>query len=240
MSAAPLSILHQDQWLVAIDKPAGMAVHRSQQVRDHAPALQRLRNQLDRWVYPVHRLDRGTSGVLLFALDPATARTLGHSLAQREVTKRYLAVTRGHTPPTAEIDWPLRETPDTPARDAQTSLRRLGTVELPIAVGRYRQARYSLVELVPHSGRLHQLRKHMAHLRHPIVGDVRHGEGRHNRLFREHFGVHRMLLHARAIELTHPVTDERLEIEAPPDSALGALLGTLGWSRATGSAAAEG
>jgi tRNA pseudouridine65 synthase len=225
----PLPILHHDAWLVAIAKPPGLAVHRSEQVHDRAPALQRLRDQLGCWVYPVHRLDRGTSGVLLFALDPETARAVGDTLARRDVDKRYLAVVRGHAPEHADIDYPLHEHPDAPPQAARTTLQRLGTVELPIPVGRYPQARYSLVELRPHSGRLHQLRKHMAHLRHPIVGDVRHGEGRHNRLFREHFGVHRMLLHARSLALPHPVTGESLALRAPLDPELEQLLATLGW-----------
>jgi tRNA pseudouridine65 synthase len=104
-------------------------------------------------------------------------------------------------------------------------------VTLPIPVGRWPEARYSLVELCPHTGRLHQLRKHMAHLRHPIVGDVRHGEGRHNRLFREHLGVHRMLLHARALSLPHPVTGELLlQLRAAPNAELAGLMVALGWA----------
>lgn len=227
--AVPLPILHRDPWLVAVAKPPGLAVHRSEQVRDRAPALQQLRDQLGCWVYPVHRLDRGTSGVLVFALDPDTARAMGEALTQREVDKRYLAVVRGWTPEHSDIDYALQEHPDGPAQPAHTTLRRLGTVTLPIAVGRYPEARYSLVELRPHTGRTHQLRKHMAHLRHPIVGDVRHGEGRHNRLFRARFGAARMLLHAHAMSLTHPVTDEPLRLHAPLDEELAGMLGTLGW-----------
>jgi tRNA pseudouridine65 synthase len=226
-----LPVLHRDPWLVAVAKPAGLAVHRSEQVHDRAPVLQRLRDQLGGcWVYPVHRLDRGTSGVLLFALDPDTARAVGEALVRRDVDKRYLAVVRGFAPEHADIDHPLREHPEAPPQSARTTLRRLGTVTLPYPVGRYPEARYSLVELRPHTGRLHQLRKHMAHLRHPIVGDVRHGEGRHNRLFREHLGVHRMLLHAHALALPHPVTGEPLELHAPLDPELVRLVATLGWA----------
>lgn len=224
-----LLVVHQDPWLVAVAKPPGLAVHRSDQVRDHAPALQQLRNQLGCWVYPVHRLDRGTSGVLLFALDPQTARAVGDALTRRTVTKRYLAVVRGWTVERTDIDYALHEHPDAPAQPARTSLCRLGTVALPIPVGRYPEARYSLVELRPHSGRTHQLRKHMAHLRHPIVGDVRHGEGRHNRLFRERFGVTRMLLHALSMSLPHPVTGEPLHLHAPPDEVLVGIFDALGW-----------
>lgn len=231
--SSPLTILHADPWLVAVAKPPGLAVHRSDHVHDRAPALQRVRDQLGRWVYPVHRLDRATSGVLLFALDPTTARAVGEALQRRDVDKRYLAVVRGWAPEHAEIDHPLREHREAAPQSAQTTLRRLGTVELPIAVGRYPQARYSLVELRPHTGRLHQLRKHMAHLRHPIVGDVRHGEGRHNRLFRERFGVQRMLLHASTLSLPHPVTGEPLRLHAPLPEELAGLLAALGWDHAT-------
>lgn len=230
--AEPLTILHQDAHLVAIAKPPGLAVHRSAQVRDRAPALQRLRDQLGQRVHPVHRLDRATSGVLLFALDSDTARRVGETLARREASKHYLAVVRGWAPQTAEIDYALREERDRPAQPARTSLRRLATTELPIAVGRYPQARYSLVQLRPHTGRLHQLRKHMAHLRHPIVGDVRHGEGRHNRLFREHLGVRRLLLHAHRLALPHPHRDEELHLHAPLDEELRRLLTALGWEEA--------
>lgn len=227
--AESLVVLHRDARLVAIAKPPGLAVHRSEMVRDRRPALQRVRDQIGQWVYPVHRLDRATSGVLLLALDPEAAAWVGQRFRQREVSKRYLAVVRGWAPEAAEIDHPLRERPDGPAHSARTRLRRLATVELPIPVGRYPCARYSLVELRPQTGRLHQLRKHMAHLRHPIVGDVRHGEGRHNRLFREHFGLHRLLLHAERLELPHPDDGRPLHVRAPLGDRLMSLLETLGW-----------
>lgn len=237
MSPSALAILHHDAWLVAIAKPPGMAVHRSEQVHDRAPALQRLRDQIGQWVYPVHRLDRATSGVLLFALDPQTAAAMGARLHAREVDKRYLAVARGFTPLHATIERALRETPEGPAQPAHTDLERLATVELPVPVGRYATARYSLVELRPRSGRAHQLRKHMAHLRHPIVGDVRHGDGRHNRLFREQLGIRRLLLHARRLAFEHPRTGRPLCIEAPLDDPLLRLLLRLGWQEALGGAA---
>lgn len=233
MRPPALRIVYQDEWLVAIDKPSGVAVHRSDQVRDHAPALQRARNQIGQWVYPVHRLDRGTSGVLLFALSSEVAAQVGRALTDRTVQKRYLAVVRGYAPEHVELDYALREDKHLPPQPAQTTVRRLQTVELPIAVGRYRTARYSLVELAPHTGRSHQLRKHMAHLRHPIVGDVRHGEGRHNRLFREHFGVRRLLLHAHRLVLPHPVDGTELSLQAPLAPELHDLLDTLGWEDPT-------
>ena len=172
--------------------------------------------------------------------DPATVEvqsdltyaTPDGTAVQLDVDKRYVAVVRGWAPTEAEIDHPLREEPERAPQPAHTSLRRLATVELPIPVGRYPQARYSLVELVPHTGRLHQLRKHLAHLRHPIVGDVRHGEGRHNRLFREHLGIRRLLLHAWWLALPHPHHDRPLRIRAPLDDELRGLLQRLGWAEA--------
>ena len=226
---ADLQILYRDPWLVAVNKPSGLMVHRSRLNADREVALQQLRNQLGQRVYPAHRLDRATSGVLLFALDSATARGLNLAFTRREPDKRYLAVTRGYTETGGVIDYPLRETRESEPRPAVTHYRRLGRVELPIPVGRYRTARYSLVEVRPETGRMHQIRKHFAHLRHPLIGDTTYGEGRHNRLFREHFGIHRLLLHARQLGLAHPRSGRPLVIHAPLPPALAALFSRLGW-----------
>jgi tRNA pseudouridine65 synthase len=223
-----LTVLYRDDQLVAIDKPSGMLVHRMPGCADRDVVVQHLRDQLGQWVYPVHRLDRGTSGVLVFALDPAVTSSLAEEFRQRRVDKRYLALVRGWAPLAERIDAPVRE-PDKSIRvPAVTDLRRLSTVELPLAVGRYATARYSLVELHPETGRTHQLRLHLAHLRHPIVGDVRHGDGRHNRLFRAHYDIERLMLCATSIGFSHPATGERVRIEAPPAQALQELWTQLG------------
>ena len=211
-----LTVLHRDVHLVAVEKPSGMLVHRMPGCSDRDVVVQRLRDQLGQWVYPVHRLDRGTSGVLVLALDPAVAATLSAAFRAKQVAKRYLALVRGWAPEAAHIDAPIREPDGDTIHPAVTDLRRLSAIELPFAVGRYASARYSLVELRPHTGRTHQLRLHLAHLRHPIVGDVRHGDGRQNRFFREHHQIRRLMLCATAIAFAHPVTGERLEIEAEP------------------------
>src|SRR5690606_16128057 len=181
-------------------------------------------------VYPVHRLDRATHGVLVFALDEAAARRLGLAFMRGEVQKQYLAIVRGHTPPSGIIDAPLRDEDDrlAPARDAVTHYHTLSTIELPIAVGRYATARYSSVALEPKTGRTHQLRRHLAHLRHPVVGDVRHGDGRHNRLFRERFGLHRLLLFARRLRFVHPFDGRALELAAAIDPPVAEVLARLG------------
>lgn len=227
-----LTILYRDEHYIAVDKPAGLLVHRTRISEDSRFALQQLRDQIGRRVYPVHRLDRPTSGVLVFGLDSDAARRLVQLFEQRQVQKRYLAVVRGYTEASALIDYPLREEPHKPAQAAVTGYRRLATVELPIAVGRYATARYSLLEVRPATGRMHQIRKHMKHIFHPIVGDTTHGDGRHNRLFREQFGIYRLLLMATGLAFRHPYSGADLSISAAPDGELAGLFERLGFATA--------
>lgn len=222
-----IDLLYRDPFIAVIAKPSGLVVHRSAEARDPRTCLSLLRNKLDRWVYPVHRLDRGASGVLVFALDPDTARALTAAFTERRVKKTYLAVVRGVLPEAGRIDAPLVEEPGKDAAEAITNFRRLAHVELPHAVGRYPTARYSLAEVEPETGRMHQIRRHMAHLRHPLIGDVNHGEGRHNRLFRDLFGVHRLLLHAESLAFSHPATGALLQFRAPLPDELARLFDRL-------------
>lgn len=186
-----MDILYRDDTLVAVNKPAGLLVHRS--AIDHHEtryALQIVRDQLGRRVYPVHRLDKPTSGILVFALDQDTARRMTKLFAEGAVEKTYLAVVRGYTDEAGTIDYALEEQldrmtdnkalRDKPAQPAVTHYRRLGIAELPFAVGRYPTARYSLLRVSPKTGRKHQIRRHMKHIFHPVVGDTSHGDGRHN------------------------------------------------------------
>ena len=240
---APLRILYRDDSLIAIDKPSGLLVHRSDiDRRETRFAVQLLRDQIGRRVYPAHRLDRGTSGVLLFAYDGETASRLGAQFESRAVDKTYLAVVRGHPPESGVIDHPLSRRPDDyeylPAtaplapQPALTRFRRLAVTELPYAVDRYPTSRYALVELSPETGRRHQLRRHLKHLAHPIVGDSTYGKGRHNRLFQELFACQRMLLACTALRFAHPASGAPLHLEAAPDAALARVLAALGWSHA--------
>ncbi len=213
-----LNIIYQDEALVAIDKPDALLVHRTRLSRDHVFALQLLRDQIGQRVYPVHRLDRPTSGVLLFALSSDAARQCGEAFTSRRVRKTYRAVVRGYTDDEGVIEYALREDRDSEPQDATTTYRRLGCMEVSESMPPHGTVRYSLVEITPQTGRMHQIRKHFAHIRHPVVGDTQHGDGKHNRFFREHFGIRRLLLHACRLELPHPVTDAPLVIEAPlPD-----------------------
>lgn len=224
-----LPLVYRDQYYVVVDKPGGLLVHRTDLDRDQDVALQRVRDQLGRRVYPVHRLDKPTSGLLIFALDPQAAEALAEGFRGRSVNKRYLAVVRGWTPEAGEIDRPLRDKASGEFQTALTRYRRLATVELPIPVSRYPAARYSLVEVVPATGRHHQIRRHMAGISHPLIGDTTHGQGPHNRLFRAHFGVHRLLLRAAALTFRHPYTGEWVELCRPWDDAFRELCQALGW-----------
>jgi tRNA pseudouridine65 synthase len=226
----PLKILYHDSRYIAIDKPAGMLVHRTRIAEEGEYALQRLRDQIGQHVFPVHRLDRPTSGVLLFALDADAARHIAPLFENHAIDKHYLAVVRGHTEEGGIIDYPLQEEPHKPCQEAVTAYRRLAVVELDIAVGRYPKARYSLLEVMPRTGRLHQIRKHMHHIFHPIVGDTTHGEGRHNRLFREHFDSQRLLLFSTRLGFIHPYSGERITINAPLDLESWQLFVRLGWT----------
>ncbi len=213
-----MQVLHRNERWIAVDKPSGLVVHRGERTRTEPAVLQIVRDLVGRRVYPVHRLDRATSGVLVLALDREAAGWLGAAFAERRVLKRYLAIVRGWVAERGVIDSPLREEPTRDPADALTEYTRLHCFEVPVPVGRYATARYSLLEAVPHTGRMHQLRRHFAHLRHPIVGDVRYGDGRHNRMFRERFGLHRLLLHAQRLVLPD-LDGSEIAIEADPPPA---------------------
>lgn len=235
-----LDIIYRDKYLVAINKPGGLLVHRSKiDPNETRFALQMLRDQVGQHVYPVHRLDKPTSGVLLFALSSEIARKVSESFAQHRVEKRYLAVVRGYAPEQGTIDHPLKDKADkladrsrsaqAPAREAISHFSRLATIELPVFVDRYPQSRYSLMAVRPITGRKHQIRRHMKHIGHPIIGDAKHGKGVHNRFFQQHYDCSRLLLACTSMELPHPVTDEPLLLIAPPDKGFNSLLKRFNW-----------
>ena len=236
-----LEILYQDSYIIAINKPSGLLVHKSPIDRhETAFALQMLRDQIGQYVYPVHRLDKPTSGVLVFALNKEVLKSLSLLFRTHDVRKEYIAVVRGYVDDEGFIDYPLKQMLDTKeqkrlgitkeAQEAQTDYQCLATVELPYPVSRYPVARYSLVKLFPKTGRKHQLRRHMKHIFHPIVGDTKHGRGEHNILFREKLDSHRLLLHATRISFVHPMTKELLNIEASLDVTMKRLFEEFGWS----------
>jgi tRNA pseudouridine65 synthase len=219
--APPLRLLFADEHLVVVDKPAGVVVHRGW-ADDDGGVLVRLRAQLGRRVWPVHRLDRGASGALAFALCPEAAAALGRAFGQgadgdAAVDKRYLALVRGHPPATLVIDHPIPGREGGARVPAVTEIRRLGTWE-----------RYALVEARPRSGRLHQIRRHLKHISCPIIGDVNYGKGEHNRLFRARFGLDRLALHAFHLRLPHPQTGAPVVVDVAPSGTLAACLAAIG------------
>jgi tRNA pseudouridine65 synthase len=228
-----LEILYQDDEIIAVNKPANLAVHRSKFVGpDDAFLIDLLREQVGGDVYLAHRLDRATSGVLLSARSKEVASALGEQFMGRSVEKRYLAVVRGWPDPeSGSIDYALPGSRDTgPRKDAITDYRRLGVVEVPIALGRYENQRYALVLASPRTGRFRQIRKHLAHIHHPIIGDSQHGRGDHNRLFKQYFGSHRLLLHALELSLDHPMLGKRLVIGAGLDDTWQSIMHRFAWS----------
>ena len=218
-------ILYQDDTLLVLNKPAGVPVHGSRMLEGRPATLTGMARDLaGRVVHAVHRLDRPVSGAILFAFDREALAALSGAFEHRQVEKRYLAVARGWVEERGVIDHPLLPPRDErrggeQPRDAVTRYERLDCAELPFAVPPYPAARYSLVSLWPDTGRRHQLRRHMKHISHHLVGDTTYGKGEHNRLFRERFGCDRLLLHSRFLCFRHPVSGLELKLSAPLDAA---------------------
>ena len=242
--AEQLPILYRDEHIVVIDKPANLLVHRSEIDRHETRfAIQILRDQIGQWVWPAHRLDRGTSGVLLFGLNPESTRLLGQQFESGQVEKRYLAVVRGHPAEQGSIDHPLSrqrddyefhgEASSQTAQEALTHFRRLATIELPVEIDRYPSSRYALLELEPVTGRRHQIRRHLKHIAHPIIGDSSYGKGRHNRYFAEQLACHRLLLACTELSFQHPCNGDRLKIKAPVSGEFAELLARFNWPTAS-------
>lgn len=214
-----IPLLHLDPCLAVVDKPAGLMVHDSALARGESDFLaDRLRAQFGRPVFLVHRLDRATSGCLLLAFDRDSAGALGRALMAGEVDKQYLAVCRGWPDAAFTIDHALDGGPGKPLKKpAITRFERLATCELDLPSAAFPTSRYALLRATPQTGRFRQIRRHLKHASHHLVGDTSHGDGRHNRHFRM-LGIHRMLLHASRLAFTHPASGERLAVEAPPDA----------------------
>ena len=224
-----LDILFRDEHLIAINKPHGLLVHRSPIAADVEEfALQLLRDQIGQKVNPVHRLDRKTSGVLLFAFDKKTEIEMQKQFAENKVKKTYLAVVRGHTEENGNIDYPLRKENGT-LQDAFTTYRTLNQTELDVPFGKHPTSRYSLIEATPATGRMHQLRKHFSHIFHPIIGDRTHGCNKQNKLFKEKWEMDTMLLHAQSLTFTHPVTSNEIIIEASIQDEFVRIMKLMGW-----------
>lgn len=210
-----LEIVYQDEHIIAINKPHGLLVHRSKIANDATEfALQMLRDQIGKHVSPVHRLDRKTSGLLLFAFEKDVEIAMHKQFQEGLVEKKYLAILRGYAPDQLTIDYPLAKENGT-MQDAVTSFKTLQRAEIDVAFGKHQTSRYSLVEAAPTTGRMHQLRRHFAHIFHPIIGDRKHGCNKQNRFFKEQFDMTTMLLHASELSFIHPISQVQLKLTTP-------------------------
>ncbi len=235
-----LEIIYQDEYFVAVNKPAGMLVHRSWLDKHETQfVMQTLRDQIGQHVFPLHRLDRPTSGVLIFALSSEVASQVMPMFANHEMEKTYHAIVRGWIEEQGRLDYALKveldkiadkhASQDKEAQEATTDYKPLAKVEIPYSTGKFPTTRYCLMEMQPLTGRKHQLRRHMAHLRHPIVGDTTHGDGKHNKLFRDVFDSHRLLLHSSSLKFVHPFTQQEIVIKAGVDQIWQRLCAEFGW-----------
>ncbi|MCP4598872.1 pseudouridine synthase [Neptuniibacter sp.] len=236
-----LNILFEDEHLIAVNKPSGLLVHPSWIAPRGTPNLASMLKQYFEGgsPYTIHRLDRPTSGVILFGKNKEIAQKMNVIFAERKVDKTYLCMVRGYTSEQDVIDYPLKEQldkiadkhadQDKPAQDAVSHYKRLATVEIDMPVGRYEKSRYSLVEVKPQTGRKHQIRRHMKHIFHPIAGDTKHGDNKHNKALRERFELQRLMLMASHISFEHPITGEILSITAPVDTYTDQLFASFGW-----------
>ena len=232
MQVDALNILYQDDHYVAVDKPSGIFVHPTRLGPREPNCMSRLGRQLGRPVYTIHRLDRATSGVLLFALSSEAAREMCVLFEERRIKKEYLAVVRGFAPDAGRIDHPLRKQREKSAAEAVTDFVRMETAELQEPVGRHETARFSLIRAVPQTGRMHQIRRHMAHISHPVLGDTRYGDGAQNRFFRARFGMRRLALMADRLAFLHPYRPEEVVVVAEPSEDLQSTFAGLGWDEA--------
>ncbi|RYY75309.1 MAG: tRNA pseudouridine(65) synthase TruC [Gammaproteobacteria bacterium] len=234
-----LDIIYRDEFLIAINKPSGLLVHRSAIDRHETRfAMQTLRDQIEQHVFPVHRLDKPTSGALVFALSADIARLMGEIFSLHQLQKTYVAIVRGTAPEYLLLHYPLVEELDKytdknarepEAKPAISEFFRLAETTLPFAVDKYPDSRYSLIKCIPKTGRKHQLRRHLKHINHPIIGDAKHGKGKHNRFFQANFNAHRLLLAATELTFNHPVTRREIKLIAPLDETMTQLIHRFNW-----------
>lgn len=213
-----IEILYEDQHIVAVNKPAGLLVHRTKIAEEDTDfLLQKVRDQINKHLYPIHRLDRPTSGVVLFALTSESANRFSSMIQSNDIEKIYLALVRGWLAEHIDLNHPVKNEKGN-SKDAQTLFECVEKIELTVPSGRYETTRYSCLRCIPKSGRWHQIRQHLAHLRHYIINDRVHGDGKCNRFFSEYFGTRNMFLHASELRFKHPYsgTDVCIQAQLPP------------------------
>lgn len=210
-----IELIYKDGDLLAINKPCGLLVHKTKIAADaDTSVLKILRKQLEQKLYTIHRLDRKTSGVLLFGLDKNIVQLVQKEFMEHRVEKKYMAIVRGFFPEKIEVNHALTNDRNK-TQEANTFFQKIKQTELDIPFGKFQTSRYSLIEAFPKTGRQHQIRKHLNHLRHPIIGDRPHGCNKQNKLFKEKWNFTTMLLHAKTLKLIHPISKSPFSLEAP-------------------------
>ncbi len=212
-----MEILYDDGIILAVYKPEGLLTHQSKISTDRDSLVDRLREQFDPTPSPVHRLDRPTSGIILCAYSRETARTLGTYFLEGKVHKKYIAIVRGYTKSSGRIETPLKKDGEGDLQPAATTFKTINSIEIDVPNNKYETSRYSLIEVFPETGRFHQIRRHMASIGHPIVGDTSHGDLRHNRIFKNYFSIERLLLHSDSLRFPHPDSEKEIFINSPAD-----------------------
>lgn len=229
-----LEILFEDDHYIAINKPSGLLVHKTKIAKGENPefAMQMLRDQIGQWVYPLHRIDRPTSGILLFAKSSEDASLFTTQFTEHRIEKYYLAVVRGYLKEDQFVsEYPLKKDLIGELQEARTEFWSMAKVELPISSSpKYPTSRYSLVKAYPHTGRMHQIRRHLAHERNYLIGDTTHGENKQNKFFRDQYGLHNLLLHAWQVKFSHPVLNTEVEIKATLPAHFEDIINKLGWN----------
>lgn len=222
-------MLYQDDDLIVLNKPSGIFTHRSHQSTEHYTVLVAMRQLLGCYVYPLHRLDRATSGILALGLSSDAARVFSSLFAERRITKRYWAIVRGWSPDRGRVERPLKKLDRDVFQEAETSFCTLGRAEIPVAHGRFPTVRFSLLEVSPKTGRQHQIRRHLRGIDHPIINDSMHGDTRINRCAHEHLGVKRLLLHSTDLGFTDPRDGKWRAFQAPVDPDLISVCERFSW-----------
>ena len=239
-----IEIIYQDDQFLAVNKPEGLLVHKTNIDKyETRYLLQELRDQIGKYLYPVHRLDKPTSGLILFALNPETAAFLQKQIEDNTAKKDYLLVCRGYCPENGTIDHPLKPIDEfkskrkkpkeqKPAKSATTTFKRLNIIELPVSIDKYPSSRYSFVKARILTGRKHQIRRHFKHISHPIIGCPKYGKSTHNKYFSEQLETPRLLLHSYQMTIKNPLTDEEIQLPAPLNGSFKAILEEFKWERA--------
>ncbi len=224
-----IDILFLDDHYCIVNKPSGIPVHLSKMTSDCKSLLCLLCEQMEEKLYPVHRFDRATSGAIVFARSSEACGALGRQFQDKTVAKKYQALVRGWIDTEGEIDYPIYKNPEIKKQkvEAVTMFKCLNQFEIPFSDGRFDTSRFSLAEVSPQTGRMHQIRRHFTHISHPLVGDTVYGKGRQNRIFRDNFNSNRLLLAATEISFIHPYTDEKLSVSAPLASEFASVISQL-------------